>query len=108
MEIWYRFPKFVLGFVLVSILFSTLYEVLPGGPELVNSMIGSSTKVLREWLFCLAFVSIGLDTNFKELMPYLRTGKPLVLYVVGQTLNLILSFLMVWLMFGVIFKDVVK
>lgn len=107
-EIWYRFPKFVLGFVGVSVLFSLLYETLPGGPELVNSMINDSTKILREWLFCLAFVSIGLDTNFRQLMPYLRTGKPLLLYVCGQALNLLLSFLMAWLMFGVVFRDMVN
>lgn len=108
MEIWYRFPKFVLGFVGASILFSTLYATLAGGPELVNAMIGDSTKEIREWLFCLAFVSIGLETNFRELMPYLRGGRPLVLYVCGQTLNLVLTLLMAWLMFGVIFREMVK
>ncbi len=107
MEIWYRFPKFVLGFILASILFSVLYETMPGGPELIDGMIGGSTKTIREWLFCLAFVSIGLDTNFRELMPYLRGGRPLVLYVCGQALNLLLSLLMAWLMFGIIFKDMV-
>lgn len=105
MEIWYRFPKFVLGFIGASVVFSFLYETVAGGPELINSMIDGSSKVVREWLFCLAFVSIGLATNFRELMPYLRGGKPLVLYVCGQTLNLILTLLMAWLMFGVIFKD---
>jgi uncharacterized MAPEG superfamily protein len=40
-------------------------------------------------------------------MPYLKSGKPLVLYVVGQTLNLCLTFAMAWLMFRVIyFKEV--
>jgi len=108
MEIWYRFPKFVLGFIVASIVFSVLYETLAGGPEMVDAMIDDSTKVIREWLFCLAFVSIGLDTNFKELMPYLRGGRPLVLYVCGQALNLALSLLMAWLMFGIVFKDMVN
>lgn len=108
MEIWYRFPKFVLGFIGASVLFSFLYETVAGGPELINSMIDGSSKVVREWLFCLAFVSIGLATNFRELMPYLRGGKPLVLYVCGQTLNLVLTLLMAWLMFGVIFKDLAR
>lgn len=107
MEIWYRFPKFVLGFIVASIVFSFLYETVDGGPELIDSMINDSTKIVRVWLFCLAFVSIGLDTNFRELMPYLRGGRPLVLYVCGQTLNLVLSLAMAWLMFGVIFKDMV-
>lgn len=107
-ELWYRFPKFVLGFILASIGFSVLYETIAGGPELIDAMIGDSTKIIREWLFCLAFVSIGLETNFKQLMPYLRGGRPLILYVCGQCLNLLLTLLMAWLMFGVIFKDMVK
>tara|TARA_R110002073_G_scaffold318641_1_gene492822 strand:+ start:437 stop:1888 length:1452 start_codon:yes stop_codon:yes gene_type:complete len=106
-EIWYRFPKFVLGFVSMSILFSVLYSSLTNGPELINAMIGGSTKTLRGWLFCLAFVSIGLETNFRQLFPQLKGGKPLVLYVCGQSLNLILTLLMAWLMFKVIFADAV-
>ena len=70
---------------------------------MVESMIKGSTKTLRGWFFCLAFVSIGLDTNFKQLLPYLRGGKPLMLYLAGQTLNLILTLLMAYLMFGVLF-----
>ena len=104
-EIWYRFPKFVLGFAAASIVFSILYQTLPAGPEIVDAVIKDSTKTLRGWFFCLAFVSIGLQTNFRALIPFLRSGRPLVLYVCGQTLNLCLTLLMAWLMFGVVFKD---
>lgn len=107
MEIWYRFPKFVLGFVIASIIFSVLYETLVGGPALTDAMIDGSSKHIRGWLFCLAFVSIGLDTNFRQLMPYLRGGKPLILYLCGQALNLLLTFIMAWLMFRVVFADMV-
>ena len=106
-EIWYRFPKFVIGFILASIVFSVLHSTLGGGPEIVGAMIQGSTKTLRGWFFCLAFVSIGLETNFRELMPHLRGGKPLLLYAFGQTLNLTLTLLMAWLMFEVIFRDMV-
>jgi uncharacterized membrane protein YadS len=105
MEIWHRFPRFVLGFVATSIIFSTIAGTLPAGPELVDSMINGSTGTLRGWLFCLAFVSIGLETNFRELAPYLRGGKPLTLYLCGQALNLVLSLFMSWLMFRVVFRD---
>lgn len=104
-EIWVRFPKFVLGFIAASILFSVLYSNLDRGPEIIDAMIGGSTKTIRGWLFCLAFVSIGLQTNFRELAPYLKGGKPLILYVCGQLLNLILTLAMAWLMFRVVFKD---
>lgn len=106
-EIWRRFPKFVLGFLAASIVFSLLHALVVSGPEIVNAVIDGSTKTLRGWLFCLAFVSIGLETRFSELIPYFRGGKPLALYLCGQALNLILTLLMAWLMFGVLFKDFV-
>ena len=106
MEIWYRFPKFVLGFILASVLFSSYRPRCRAGPEMVDSVIGGSTKTFRSWFFCLAFVSIGLETNFRQLLPYLR-GKPLLLYVCGQALNLILTLAMAWLMFHVVFPDMV-
>jgi len=108
-EIWYRFPKFVLGFLAASIVFSVLYGTLPSGEILIKDLVTKGiTSPIRGWLFCLAFVSIGLETNFRELLPYMKAGKPLTLYVVGQTLNLVLSLLMSWLMFGWLFRDTVK
>jgi uncharacterized membrane protein YadS len=108
MEIWRRFPRFVIGFVLTSLIFSLLSSYLTAGPELIDAMIDGSTGTLRGWLFCLAFVSIGLETNFRELSPYFRGGKPLTLYVCGQALNLCLSLAMSWLMFRVVFREIVK
>jgi uncharacterized membrane protein YadS len=105
MEIWRRFPKFVLGFVLASIVFSIIHGMMDGGPELVTAMIKGTTKTVRGWLFCLAFVCIGLETSFRELRPCMKGGKPLMLYVCGQSLNLVLTLAMAWLMFKVIFKD---
>lgn len=102
-EIWYRFPKFVLGFIAASIVFSIVHSTLIGGDLIVDAMVKGSTKTLRGWLFCLAFVCIGLETNFKELMPFFRSGKPLVLYVCGQALNLVLTLAMAYLMFEVLF-----
>ncbi len=104
MEIWYRFPKFVLGFVSASIAFSLLYSFVPSGPAIVDASI-SQTKILRGWFFCLAFISIGLETDFRQLSSYLRGGKPLLLYLGGQTLNLALTLLMAWLMFEVVFRQ---
>lgn len=104
-EIWRRFPKFVLGFVGVSLLASAIaglgaYEAL--GLDSVQSGV---TKPLRGWLFCLAFVCIGLESNVRQFLPHLRSGKPLALYVVGQSLNLLLTLAMAYLMFGWLFAD---
>jgi uncharacterized membrane protein YadS len=106
-EIWRRFPRFVIGFVLASAIFSAINAFVVGGPQLVDAMIDGSTKTFREWLFCMAFVSIGLETNFREMAPYLTSGKPLTLYVCGQALNLALSLLVSWLMFNVVFQNAI-
>lgn len=98
MEIWYRFPKFILGFAAASVLFS--FVLMPAmGHEDVSSILGLS-KVFRGWFFCLAFVSIGLESNFRDLASQLVGGKPIYLYIVGQSFNLILTLLMAWIAFG--------
>ncbi len=107
-EIWYRFPKFVLGFIIASGIFSVLYVFMEGGEIIVPTMVKESSKVFRGWFFCLAFISIGLETNFRELTKFLKGGKPLILYICGQSLNLLLTLLMAWLMFSVFYKDVVS
>ncbi len=110
MEIWYRFPKFVLGFVAASLLFS--FVVLPlmqGDFKLVeNEFIKPVTKTLRGWFFCLAFTAIGLESNFKDLASRMEGGKPMVLYVVGQSFNLILTLFIAWLAFMVFFPNAVQ
>lgn len=104
-EIWRRFPKFVIGFIAASIFCSVLFAGSYYGELWVNTATSTVAKPLRLWLFCLAFISLGLDTNIRELMPYLRSGKPAVLYLCGQAFSLILSLAMAYLMFGVIFKQ---
>jgi uncharacterized integral membrane protein (TIGR00698 family) len=104
-EIWKRFPKFVLGFITASIVCSVIFAASLFGEVWVDASTAGITKPIREWMFCLAFICLGLDTNFRELLPYFRTGKPLMLYVCGQTLNILLTFLMAYLMFGVIFTE---
>lgn len=103
-EIWLRFPKFILGFIIASILFSLIAGFVNDGAMWTDASIGF-TKGLRGWLFCLAFVSIGLETNYKAIKENLSGGKPLVLYICGQSLNLILTLVMAYLMFKVVFPN---
>ncbi|NOZ40848.1 MAG: putative sulfate exporter family transporter [Planctomycetes bacterium] len=105
-EIWQRLPKFIFGFLGASILFSLIYNFYPQGEEIFTAVIKGSTKTLRGWCFCLAFVGIGLQSDFRVLRKSLDGGKPLVLYVCGQSLNLVLTLLMSYLMFEWVFPDV--
>ncbi|MBD5607978.1 MAG: putative sulfate exporter family transporter [Desulfovibrio sp.] len=116
-EIWNRFPKFVIGFLAVSVVMSLISYQLNGGLVtdrsvyyLSNVFVDNGTnKVsvpLRGWFFALAFVSIGLTTNFRELGKYFKGGKPIILYVCGQSLNLALTLLMAWIMFYKVFPEI--
>ncbi len=101
-EIWVRFPKFILGFFAASLIAS--FVILP---IFGNDQVGAINKVLdqyKNWAFVLAFVSIGLDTNFKDIIRKTQGGKLVWLYIVGQSFNIVLTFFAVWLLLsGVIF-----
>jgi len=93
-EIWIRMPKFVLGFILASIVFSFF---VPN--ELADETIAVANN-WREFLFTLAFISIGLETNFKDMAKLVQGGKPLTLYLVGQTANLVLTLIAAYVFFS--------
>ena len=110
-EIFKHFPKFILGFITVSIVFSILYEILgdaKGYALIDQGVIGNFSKNIRGWCFCLAFVSIGLSINFKSLKEYLKEGKPLLLYLCGQAFNLALTLLMAYIMFYLVFPEITE
>ena len=97
-QIWYRFPKFILGFVFLSILSS--FIVLPIMGEMMLTGIIRLTGSIRTFLFAIAFLSIGLETDFKTLKTQISGGKPVQLYIVGQSLNLIITLIFAWILFG--------
>ncbi|AVD71266.1 putative sulfate exporter family transporter [Desulfobulbus oralis] len=108
LEIWHRFPKFVIGFLAVSIIFSLACGSM--GSDMAKILVDNGAcKVsvpLRGWFFALAFISIGLTTNFRELGKYFKGGKPIILYVCGQSFNLALTLLMAWIMFYKVFPQI--
>lgn len=91
--IWERFPKFVLGFMLASLVFSFL---------LTDGIIGDTKRVvggLRTMWFSLAFVCIGLETNFREFVQ-MEGGRPFFAFVGAQGFNLIWTYILAWVVFG--------
>jgi len=108
-EIWYRFPKFVIGFIAASIVFSIIDQSV--GKDMSSVMIDHGvlrgfTRIAREWFFALAFTCIGLETDFREFGQYFKGGKPITLYVFGQSFQLCFTLLVGYIMFYLIFPEV--
>ncbi|MBN1858317.1 putative sulfate exporter family transporter [Candidatus Bipolaricaulota bacterium] len=87
--IWKRFPKFVLGFVLVSVLASF---------GLFNAEVVGALKTLSKWAFAMAFFSIGLELSVRELG---KMGwRPLAVYGAATVFNTLLALGVAWIVFG--------
>lgn len=97
-EIWYRFPKFILGFILASLLFS-LILVPTIGPEATSAIIKNVADSLRGWLFALAFICIGLETRLLDLVAAGK-GKPLLVFVTASVFDIFLTLGLAYLIFG--------
>ncbi|OOQ56789.1 YeiH family protein [Mucilaginibacter pedocola] len=90
--IWERFPKFVLGFVGASLLFSFVVS-----PEKIG-FVKDSLKSLQGLWFALAFTSIGLETNFADLFNK-NSKKPLYAFLIAQTFNIFVTLGIAWVLF---------
>ena len=71
--LWQKFPKFVLGFLLISVLSTVGVFSKPQLTDLAN---------LSRWAFLLTFAGVGLQTNFGQLR---KQGlRPLAVGAVGE------------------------
>ncbi len=91
--IWERFPKFVLGFIAVSLLFSFVI------PSETGKQVSGFLNSLRTIWFALAFVSIGLEAKVGELFK-LEGGRPALAFVGAQVFNILWTLLWAYLLFG--------
>jgi uncharacterized integral membrane protein (TIGR00698 family) len=91
--IWERFPKFVLGFLVASVVFSFL--LAPATVSATKGMLGG----LRTVWFALAFTCIGLETKFTELAT-MEGGRPAAAFLGAQALNVIWTLILAYLLFG--------
>jgi uncharacterized integral membrane protein (TIGR00698 family) len=100
MEIWWRFPKFVIGFFVASLLMTSLtagYSTAVFNssvkPDLIMPLVS-----LRTWTFIFCFLSIGLTTRFRELKA--AGWKPFGAFTIGVAVNVVLGFLLSVFVFG--------
>lgn len=91
--VWERFPKFVLGFIAVSLAFSFLV------PADTTKQAGGILNSLRTLWFALAFVSIGIEAKFSDLVR-MQGGRPALVFILAQLFNILWTLLCAYLLFG--------
>lgn len=98
--IWHRFPKFVLGMVVASAVFSLWFN---GGVEIDGNMVKykAIAKNFQGMFFSIAFVCIGLETRFKEIFNK-ENRASLKAFLTAQTFNIIFTFIVAVVIFGFI------
>ncbi len=87
--IWERFPKFVLGFVLASILYTL--GIIDGGK-------GTLIDTVKNWAFTFAFVSMGLELSAVEFRAL--GWRPVVVFLITTVFNLLVAYGTAWVIFG--------
>ncbi|GAA4915107.1 YeiH family protein [Mucilaginibacter defluvii] len=90
--IWDRFPKFVIGFIAASVLFSFFLSGDAIAP------VKLPLKNLQGLWFALAFTSIGLETNFRDLINK-ESRKPVYAFLVSQGFNVVITLVIAYLLF---------
>jgi uncharacterized integral membrane protein (TIGR00698 family) len=91
--VWERFPKFVLGFIAASLIFSFIV------PASTTKSVSGILNSLRTIWFALAFVAIGLEAKFTDLIK-IEGGRPAIAFVGAQLFNIIWTLLLAYLLFG--------
>ncbi len=90
--IWERFPKFVVGFFIASIIVTLVnLSVTPEAVAAIEKDVLSPVKNLRGWAFVLCFLCIGMTTRFKALAAV--GWKPFAAFTIGVIVNVALGFL---------------
>jgi uncharacterized integral membrane protein (TIGR00698 family) len=84
--LWRKFPKFVLGFLLVSLLATVGFFTKPQLAAVGN---------LSRWAFLLTFAGLGLRTNLRELSK--QGARPFIVGAVGE---IVIAVITLGLVFG--------
>lgn len=91
--LWDRFPKFVLGFIAASLIFSFLI------PQENVKDLAKVAKGVRETIFSIAFVCIGLETDFKQIFTK-ENAKYTKTFLIAQFFNILITLAVAAAIFG--------
>ncbi len=107
-EIWWRFPKFVIGFLVASLivtLVTTQYSLGDYNKTVVPAFVGP-IKDLRGWAFIFCFLSIGLTTRFRELAS--AGKKPFLAFSAGAIVNIVVGFVLSAIVFAAHWENLAR
>ncbi len=91
--IWQRFPKFVLGFILASLIYTFGW--------IDKDIAAKAISGIKDWAFCFAFVCMGLELEVSSIK---KMGwKPVIVYLIVTVFNTVLALGVSWLIFGWLF-----
>lgn len=85
LQIWYRFPKFVLGYFFTSLLLSAIafsYPTAALGEKAIQPVVALGTDPLRVAFFAFTFIAIGVNTKFARFKE-VGLGRPLAAYAIS-------------------------
>jgi uncharacterized integral membrane protein (TIGR00698 family) len=107
-EIWRRFPKFIIGFLIASLFLTfitTGYSLADYNKAVVPTLVGP-IKDLRTWAFIFCFLSIGLTTRFRDLASAGR--KPFLAFSAGAIVNVVIGFILSAVVFAAHWENLVR
>ena len=100
--VWEKFPKFILGFIIASAVFSLLQSQDMLNLDAKGKIIETSlAKNFSTFFFSLSFVCIGMDTRLKDIISK-ENRNALYAFLGAQCFNIVVTFFVAWLMFGVV------
>lgn len=100
--VWEKFPKFIIGFVAASLLFSLCQSCGFFVPDAKGKLAEpGAAKMFSTVFFSLAFVCIGLDTRLKEIVSK-ENRNVMAAFLTAQAWNIVVTFLIACLLFGVL------
>ena len=66
-EIWFRFPKFVIGYFVAWLSYIAIVAQLPAAGEVLAAGTSALQSPMRHMMFMLTFVAMGVMTDFSKL-----------------------------------------
>lgn len=99
-QVWWRFPKFVIGFAIASLLVTFIASgySMADFDRVVTPELVTPIKTLRTWAFIFCFFSIGLTTRFRELAA--AGSRPFWAFTAGVAVNVVIGYILSVLIFG--------